>query len=335
MKDESGWNLGGTADHAPSADSVSGLGKQAEGVPNLLRVLAEHWVLVIAVAYILGFIVVNAHLAEYHIPEVELIRARYLAAALLLVAVSVIPALAGAWITQDVLLSGDHWLRKAAIGLVITLIGYTLWWQPIQMLAVPHGFAWNWRAMLYFGTVVSLVVATPMIVPAAGGRKEHKTVTQRTRTVSKPLAAVPLAVGWVAAVTLFGTMVYPYLKPGLGGGGVSLGSLYLDPALQSDSVLKKLSFPVAVVDRDDKLLKLVACSSSGGKDTTVLRLEIPRDKVLRLRVDGTSTAPDYINSCRRRRTPRPPPRSEPASTALPATAPGSQRESLDTSSKRR
>ena len=50
--------------------------------------------------YALGFVVANAHFGRYELPRIELLKARYLAAAVLFLFCSAIPLAAGAFLSR-------------------------------------------------------------------------------------------------------------------------------------------------------------------------------------------------------------------------------------------
>lgn len=64
------------------------------------RLDATHITLGLGILYLFGFIVANVHFGRYGLPRIELLRARYLAAALLFILCSAIPFANGAFLSR-------------------------------------------------------------------------------------------------------------------------------------------------------------------------------------------------------------------------------------------
>jgi hypothetical protein len=112
----------------------------------------------LAILYVAGFVVVNAHSAAFFPISAELVRAQYVAAAALWIFLTALPALylGVAWYSYE---GGSVWrlpdrvprrIRGPATVVVYCLIGatgYALYTWPLFFFGVSN--AWSWSSLWY------------------------------------------------------------------------------------------------------------------------------------------------------------------------------------------
>ena len=117
-------------------------------------------------------------------------------------------------------------------------------------------------------------------------------------SVVKPQRLILVCVWAILLTSLFTAFVYPLIKPELGGGAV--WKARLSWRVDSDSTARAAaSGIVAIVDRDETSVAVLACSRSGAPEVLSIPTEDVRSIRLGERVPLSSFAEDFTQHCGR------------------------------------
>jgi hypothetical protein len=276
--------------------------------PIKARLDAAHITVGLGLLYALGFVVANAHFGRYELPRIELLRARYLAAAVLFLFCSAIPLATGAFLSRSlrtrapgdgpierglVLKETEAWAmgRESFWGWVLGALGFHL--LLVTRFAVNATSAFGFVA-LYF--VAAAMASWQVCDYLMGGAASES--SQAWPSVIKPQRLILVSVWGILLTSLFTAFVYPVIIPELGGGAV--WKAQLSWRVDSDSTARSAaSGIVAIVDRDETSVAVLACSRSGAPDVLSIATEDVRSIRLGERVPLSSFTDDFTQHCGR------------------------------------
>jgi hypothetical protein len=268
---------------------------------------AVHVSIGVGLLYVFGFIVANVHFGKYELPRVELLRARYLAAALLFVLCSAIPFATGAFLSRALRTarSGDGPRRRdlklgeteawamgpAFVTALLLAIG-------IQALLISEvslsSFAAPGQNALYFIAVTTF--AWQLGDSILGGDASDDAQLWPSIRIQKRVINACL---WVILVpAIFSVFVYGSIRPELGGGAVWKAQLSWRATVDS-TVRSDASGIVAIVDRDDRTVSVLACAPKGPPVPTLIPLEDVASIRLGELVSASSFLGSFADNCRR------------------------------------
>jgi hypothetical protein len=288
--------------HSASHDKRATPIRSRRGIPTPLGIIKiEHSTqiaaAIFALLYAAGFMIVNSHLQNYEVLKFELVRTRYIAAALLLL-VTCAPPLGfflfmldsfGVPLKKGFLFNTG----KVTIAFVIALVISFITWLLTTNVVVYEGYAITtnglqiWVALSMVGGILWGVLRTG---PRFGG------------PAYKPLFIV-IAISLTLMIAKgFGVKTYPEIEPGFGGGKAWL----VDMIPASDSaplpIRSLLRTQVAIVDRNDQSFLLMKCNVPSPHEAVprVMFAEIASSRVSMITVRGTISANKFIADCKRR-----------------------------------
>jgi hypothetical protein len=226
--------------------------------------------------YILGFIIVNIHYAQFRLLTFDLVRGQYVAAGLLFLLFTTAPLLTGIftslWIVHRARNPGPlarrarNGLAAGVLGLILCLaVDYMLayLYDGIAVVPTTHGL----NAALYYGLACSgfgALAMLPLIADrhqtSASSASARGSLPDGLRPLRRLIAtfaegAMHLLVFAVLA-SFFGGRVYPGITPGYGGGGAWIAEI-LTPA--SEGGVLPARWRGALVARDDAYLTVIPC----------------------------------------------------------------------------
>jgi hypothetical protein len=267
-----------------------------------------HVTIGLGVLYVFGFIVANVHFGKYELPRIELFRARYIAAALLFILCSAIPFAAGAFLSRVLrtrapgdglrerglkLKETEAWAMGAGPFFSWLLIAVGLDVLLVSRLTVSLVAALGLGA-LYF--VMTMMVAWQLCDSLLGG--ESSDDAQAWPSVRMPQRVVYLCLWIILLPAGFSIFLYGSIKPELGGGALWKARLTWRATVDS-SARASASGVVAIVDRDENTVNLIACSQSGPP----ARISVPTADVSSIQlgelVSPLSFLDNYVRHCRR------------------------------------
>jgi hypothetical protein len=276
--------------------------------PVKARLDAAHITLALGLLYAVGFVVANAHFGRYELPRIELLRARYLAAAALFLLCSAIPFATGLFLSRS--------LRSRAPGGGPVERGLVL--TETEAFAMGAETFWTWvlGALGFYLLIVTRFAVTVTTAPGAitlyfmaavmaswqvcdslvGGSASES--SQAWPSAVLPQRVILVCVWSILLMSLFTVFVYPAIKPELGGGAVWKARLIW--RTDADSVARSAaSGIVAIVDRDQNDVAVIACSSTGAP--TILSVAAADVRSIRLgeRVPPASFVDNHLQQCQR------------------------------------
>lgn len=200
--------------------------------------------------YALGYVSANAHYSRYEIVKPTLLEGRYLAAGMLLGLFAVIPAFAGflgAWLVR----TGDRPTKIAAAVIVpaASLVYFGVLCQA-GMIEVWRFESWTFFAAVF---VAAAGVSLSYISREARGTEAD------SRAVGRLFGGMGLMISMISFAYVFGTLIYPWVKPTYGGAALRLGDLELRQGSPGGLVNAINQRPTPFVDMDDKFLYVVGC----------------------------------------------------------------------------
>jgi hypothetical protein len=301
-------------------DSPQPSSKSAAPRTSLLELWAPIAALTAGFAYIIGFLVVNAHLERYTVLEFQPVRARYFSAALLFFVLTAVPAL----MQFGVLELNSEWVRKSRIKKrawhqsvvaysmlgILFFLSYVMIVVFLMTVMVKGSLALSFTSVAYWLLLLIGVAVARFIIKEVSSRLRSQHLRSYREVDSTDLFGLAFLVVLPAMqAAYFGTAIYPLVRPGFGGGGGWL----VDAPLHSDSVpahlRSLLSAPVAVVDRSDKFVRVVACGTRPGSSENFIAAEVSRDAISALYVREVIAISEFINRC---------PSSRPSNTSRPS-----------------
>ncbi len=221
----------------------------------------ELWALCAAILYALGFVVANTHLARYELVRFDLLRGRYVAAALLLAFCFLFPALGGFHIGTEYRKSEPkpRWERQrfAAIKVVLATVIATLVVRVLLLDVTVGGAPWTGLITFFFSSIALAAIVGSGVAKFMrfGNGPLH------TRGASpERIIGVLLILVWLAGI--FGRWVYPYISPSYGGGAAVLAEVSIDSSVVPTHLRAIVSRPVVVLDRSERDINLLGCLDS-------------------------------------------------------------------------
>lgn len=246
---------------------------------RLPEVSAAQLTLGLTVLYALGFIVANVHLGRFELLRLELVRARYVSAALLFLTCSAIPLGLGAFLSPTARAAGlrdpsvlarvaqpsyfDRFPRWA-VAVTIVLTSFGIYFSLIVRIAVEFREAAE-QAPMYFASaaVMGWFISEALFMVAAQPRG-------RGWSVGRGLALSMAVCFFVLSLpAVFSESLYPVIRQEFAG-----GAAWLAQVTWSDStaaVARDFSLDtVAIVERDNETLSMVACRRKGQAQRVVV-----------------------------------------------------------------
>jgi hypothetical protein len=291
---------------------------------NLLELWAPVAALTVGLAYVVGFVVVNSHLERYAVLEFQPVRARYFSAAFLFLVLTGIPSLllATAFQLNRELVERDR-LNRTGRGKAIRnyvdvaalfFMSHIVFVVMLTTVMVKRSLAFSWAPFVYWLLMLIGIAATRSLLKDTDPLRTFRHLRTHARASNELFGLSLLVIFPLIQAVLFGSTIFPLLSPGYGGGGAWL----VDAPLHSDSVPRQLrsllSAPVAVVDRSDKFVRVVACETREGKSDKFIAAEVERDAISALYVREVITLPEFISRCSENR-----PASQPRTPAISPT----------------
>jgi hypothetical protein len=272
------------------------------------KIDAAHLTIGLGVLYLFGFIVANVHFGKYELPRIELLRARYVAAALLFILCSAIPFAVGAFLSRALrthalgagglrrdlkLGETEAWAIGAGGVLVWLLIAVVMYALVLSQLTLRL-FAAPGTSALYFVLVTMATWQTSDLL-LGGEASDEAHLWPSIRMANHVLYAAFLVIIIPAAFSIF---LYGSITPELGGG--ALWKAQLTWRTTADSAARaKASGVVAIVDVDERTLSLLACGGSGPPARVSVSATDVSSIHLGELVSPTSFLEDYATHCRR------------------------------------
>ena len=237
-----------------------------------------------ATLYCVGYVVANVHYARYELVRLELFRARYVGAALLFASLALIPGYvgwrAGGWFRfEDI---REKWFQKVprfgpavpsklmrqVLALRMMVLGAgvvaVLMWVILRYTAVgdvPFGWLAGWV----------FVVQWPFATAGSLWTKiRFSNVPARSHFTAVRAGFVFFCV--IGTAAMFGRGIYPYISPAFGGGLGEVARIYWKAGTVPNDLEAALSRPVALLDRDDLIVDVVACTDQAGSRTASMAL---------------------------------------------------------------
>lgn len=273
----------------------------------LTRIQVDHLAASAASLYLLGFVIVNTHYGTYHIVDYDLFRAQYIAAALVFLFVTVIPAGAGAalpFLWQNMQHEQTARVHRMVVPIVVSVlvgfVGLLTFFQFLEHVALlpmhrsEMRRVYSWQTAAYFGITF---LSTGVISSTSLRLDRTLARSSEARTLEIPFVfmlagALPLAV-----VVQFALSVYPLIRPGFGGGAVWIATTTPRSALVSAGALGTPAPEVIVLNRDANFMRLLVCYITPNSPGNLRALEIPRAKVDVLDVGTAGTIEEFMNRC--------------------------------------
>jgi len=223
-----------------------------------------------ATLYVLGFVIANVYYASYEIVRLEFFRARYVAAALLFVFTALFPGWMGWQIGAQFRRSEPKPRReRRTIAAIQLLLMSLVTAAMIHFILIAIGIGVTpFSGIFLFAFLVECTFAT---VGSGAAKVARSSARLEVLHMS---AGRPMIVGlaMVIAGGLFGRWIYPHVSPAYGGGAANLARIDVVPGTLSTQLQSELDRPVVVIDRDEQIVDLVACSDSISKITRPISL---------------------------------------------------------------
>lgn len=274
---------------------------------NRPRLDGSHLTLGLGLLYLFGFVVANVHFGRYELPNIELLRARYLAAALLFILCSAIPFAVGAFLSRALRTRPDDETMRTDLKLGETeawAMGPRAFFYSLVLAVALHAmlvsritirpFAALGTGALYF--IVASMLAWQLCDSLLGGRVSDEAQIWPPRRAPR---RVIVLCAWVLVVPFaFSAFLYGSIQPALGGG--ALWKARLTWRSTADSSARAIaSGIVAIVDRDEHTLNLIACAQTGPP----VSISVPAAEVSSIQlgalVSPSSFLENYRQDCRR------------------------------------
>jgi hypothetical protein len=266
--------------------------------PSLAGLLA----LSAATLYCVGYVVANVHHERYELVRPELFRARYLGAALLFASLALIPGYAGWWVGdwfrfQDI---REKWFEKLprfgppvpskfmrqsiALGLMVAAAGVlaAVMWGILRFTGignVPLEWVAGWAFVVQWPFATSSSLWTKI---------RFSKVPAWSHVTAVRAGFVFFCV--IGMAGMFGRGIYPYISPAFGGGLGAVVRIYWKSGAVPADLEAALSRPVALLDRDEQLVDVVACTDPAAFKTSSIAL--PSAEVQVVVVGGLLAIPD-------------------------------------------
>lgn len=281
-------------------------------------------------SYILGFIILNAHLGRFRPLEFELLEARYLAAALLFFATTV-PSAAIILLVAAIsrlpprgrARTWPGWKLQSVSALLVVMgvvMGYCVWYFTLTTAAIPNDFNMTREGLGHYAwtAFVCVMWAIWLII------RRH----DPPREDARHLDPEPIGIGAMMAVLIvsvilnFATNVFPNLEPELGGGGAWVARVVPEPDALPADLAARVSPETIILEANDSDFTLLLCPTTAGDDQ-MEPVVIARSKFAAVSVVDVVAATQMKKRCADLEVakPKPQPRQNPAQAARPDSRP--------------
>lgn len=277
----------------------------------------------IGCSHVLGFLVVNAHVGRFRPLEYELLEARYLAAALLFIAITgppVVILMVFARIRQP--LRGARaawppwrlWGWRALAAAVAGIVVFLLWDFVMGTVEIRPHLAWTRDGVVYFLGIFLICFLRELFAmarerePPAPEHLRHLDLDGFTTNMMFALTATLL-------VPLFATTVFPNLEPAWGGGGAWVARVVPEAGALPADVAARLSPDVVILEADDDYLTLLLCPATPGG--ALEPAVVARSRFTLVSVSGVIAASQLQARCAGRQGALPPAPAQPAGPSRP------------------
>jgi hypothetical protein len=267
---------------------------------SALRFKAEwispaHLAVAAAVLYVLGFVIVNIMMARYELVRFDLLRGRYIAAALLMIFCTIIPGFFSCSVgflrsrqsrTPDGKRGGKLVDRASGWAIMFVILVTTgIFIDFLLLFGVLVGRSWLPRLIAF---VAATCFSGLWIGYSVHGLSYLRKREARRRELVSLLVSAPMTVLGISIV--FGTFLYPDLSRAVGGGATKIALISTSDSTLPPDVAKALRRRVAILDRDGDMMNLLVCidsSASIARPVSIRSIAI-RSVVL----EGNMAAPD-------------------------------------------
>lgn len=273
---------------------------------------------VVGCSYVLGFIVVNAHVGRFRPLEYELLEARYLAASLLFVTLTAPPAV------MTLMLIGRlktppwgparHWPKwriwaaRSVLCAAVLVLGFYLWELTLETAAIAPRFARTRDAVGYLVFAIGICLGREawVMIRANEAVPEHPRNLDLDRFNMNALTAVMV----LSLVLQFSSSIFPNLKPELGGGGAWVARVVPEAGALPADVAARLSPDVVILEAGDDYLTLLLCPAKPGD--ALEPAVVARSRFTLVSVSGVIAARQLGTRCAGRQRALPPSSAPPA-----------------------
>ena len=254
--------------------------EKSTSVPIRVPTFTELATFAAGTLYVLGFVITNVFYASYEIVRFEFFRGRYVAAALLFVCAALLPGWIGwqigAQFRRSEPMSRRERRQTATIQLSLTSIIVAAIICFI-LVAVGIGTA-PVISVLSFALLIESIFATIGSSAVKIGRSSSR-VAVRHMSAGRPIIVV---LAMLVTAAIFGRWIYPDISPAFGGGAVNIARIEAVPGTLSQQLQVELDRPVVVIDRDDQVVDIVACSDSVAKSVQPISVSSVNVRAIRL-----------------------------------------------------
>lgn len=273
------------------ADTDPSVGEKPREVPSVASFFK--WAPgVLLSLYVLGFIAANAFFARFELLKPTLLNGRYLSAGLLCVAFLLVPAAIGFKMVFDF----HGWEKetlasKVAFSVLYSSLPVMYGWMLLAFTTIDPG---RWRSWFVLSTAVLYGV---YMASWLWDTERKRGQLDRFGLLRFAHPTVALATTVVGAL-MFGTAVYPWVPPQLGGAAVRKGFVAL--TAEAPAILPRAlrNQPVPVVDLDERFLYVIGCPFED-RDTIPAVLMIPIQYVSAAHLESAShqfvAVPEYLS----------------------------------------
>ncbi len=252
--------------------------------------LAEALAIGVTVLYVLGFVVANAYYARFELVRFDLLRGRYVAAALLLAFCSVFPIATG-WLVgwhyrdSEPKPKRERQLTAALVLTVVTAVSALLV-RGLLFSVSLHGL--SWLGLGVFTWASATLGATIGSAACKFQRSDVPARSLRSRGISPGRLMSALFV-LVAMANTFGQYVYPFISPAYGGGAGTLATVVADSQSVDTELREALSRRAVILDRDEHFMNLLACVDADTR--TIQPVSLPTAAIRSVILEGLIAAP--------------------------------------------
>jgi hypothetical protein len=240
--------------------------------------------------YTLGFLIAGSYLSSVSVPSLELFRIRYVAAAAWFIILTSIPL--GFTIGVERYIIGSIWpskrSRRRKFMIVVGYVAFSLlmagmlWNLIVRQVTIGSQFVGSFLSILYFVAIAVFAFAAHAV--------DRATFADRTPL---GLAVWVLTLATILIATqLFAALIYPAIRPGLGGGGAWEVYAHIGQTSGEESQHVR----AALIDRDSHLVHFALCSPA--RTEKVLEyVSFPHALIERVTLAQETTLRDFQLSC--------------------------------------
>lgn len=216
---------------------------------ELVSAVGGGFAVLVGMAYGLGFLLVNTHLARLAVAPIGLLQARYLQAGVLGIAVLTVPLATGVAFHTEWQSLPEGGMMPFVFSLIVTAAVSLLAWDVLLFpLRVGPRFIAT-RDETWFLLATSCASGMLMASISKGWPSSFELVT-----VVHILRAVVLLMGSLGAVLYFSFRIYPRLRTDLGGGAAWVVNITLKGQSIPGALAAAVSRPVLLLSRTNTSL---------------------------------------------------------------------------------